>query len=82
MGDGVATAALAGRTLADLICNRETELTALPWVGHTGPQWEFEPLRWLGVNAVTALFAWADVSERTLGRPSRAASTFWRALGN
>lgn len=82
VGDGVATAALAGRTLADLICNRETELTALPWVGHTGPQWEFEPLRWLGVNAVTALFAGADVSERTLGRPSRAASTFWRALGN
>jgi glycine/D-amino acid oxidase-like deaminating enzyme len=82
VGDGVATAVLAGRTLADLICGRETELTALPWVGRTSPRWEVEPLRWLGVNAVTALFAGADIGERRLGRPSRAASTFWRVLGH
>jgi glycine/D-amino acid oxidase-like deaminating enzyme len=82
VGDGVATAFLAGRTLADLICERETDLTTLPWVGRSSRTWEPEPLRWLGVNAVTALFAGADISERRLGRPSRAASTFWRALGH
>ncbi len=34
VGDGVAAANLAGRTLADLICGRDTEITRLPWVGH------------------------------------------------
>ena len=34
VGDGVATANLAGRTLAQLITGRESELTRLPWVGH------------------------------------------------
>jgi glycine/D-amino acid oxidase-like deaminating enzyme len=82
VGDGVATAALAGRTLADLIGGHQSDLTTLPWVGRTSRRWEPEPLRWIGVNAVTALFAGADLSERRLGRPSRAASTFWRVLGH
>lgn len=82
VGDGVATAALAGRTVADLVLGRETELTRLPWTGHSSPRWEPEPLRWLGVNAVTALFAAADVTERRFGRPSRAAAAFWRLLGH
>jgi glycine/D-amino acid oxidase-like deaminating enzyme len=82
VGDGVATAVLAGRTLADLICGRETDLTTLPWVGRASPRWEPEPLRWLGVNAVTAIFAGADITERRLGRPSRAASGVWRVLGH
>ena len=34
VGDGVAAANLAGRTLADLVTGRSTALTALPWVGH------------------------------------------------
>jgi glycine/D-amino acid oxidase-like deaminating enzyme len=82
VGDGVATAALAGRTLAHLIHRDDDELTTLPWVGRTSRNWEPEPLRWLGVNAGTALFAYADRSERALGRPSRAAASFWRLLGH
>ena len=50
VGDGVSTTNLAGRTIADLILGRDTDLTRLPWVGHTSPQWEPEPWRWLGVN--------------------------------
>ena len=50
MGDGVATANLAGRTLAQLITGRESDLTHLPWVGHRSRDWEPEPLRWMGVN--------------------------------
>jgi glycine/D-amino acid oxidase-like deaminating enzyme len=60
LGDGVATANLAGRTLADLITGRETSRTALPWVGHRSPRWEPEPLRWLGITAGLRLVQLAD----------------------
>lgn len=72
VGDGVAVTNLAGRTLADLVLGRHTSLTALPWVGHRSPDWEPEPLRWLGVNAGLRLAALADVEERRTGRPARA----------
>ncbi len=63
VGDGVATANLAGRTLADLIIGRDTDLTRLPWVGHRSRRWEPEPLRWVGVNLVAAAAARADRAE-------------------
>ena len=82
VGDGVASAALAGRTLAAMISGQDPEgLASLPWAGRTSRDWEPEPLRWLGVNAVTALMTSADWSERRTGRPSRAVSAFWTALG-
>jgi glycine/D-amino acid oxidase-like deaminating enzyme len=71
VGDGVGTAALAGRTLADLVLHRDSELTALPWVGHRSPEWEPEPLRWLGINAALRLPAGADRAEARTGRPAR-----------
>jgi len=37
VGDGVSTTNLAGRTLADLIVGRDSELVRLPWVGHRSP---------------------------------------------
>ncbi len=83
VGDGVATTNLAGRTLRDLILRRDdSDLVSLPWVGRRSPRWEPEPLRWLGVNAATALFAVADRTEARTGRPSKAAAGFWRALGH
>jgi glycine/D-amino acid oxidase-like deaminating enzyme len=82
VGDGVATSALAGRTLAAMIRDDDPEdLAGLPWAGRTSRSWEPEPLRWLGVNAVTALMSSADSSERRTGRPSRAVSAFWSMLG-
>jgi glycine/D-amino acid oxidase-like deaminating enzyme len=51
-GHGVATANLAGRTLADLITGRSTEITQLPFVNHRSRNWEPEPLRWLGARFV------------------------------
>lgn len=51
-GEGVATANLAGRVLADLITERDTELTRLPMTQHRPRRWEPEPLRWLGVTFV------------------------------
>jgi glycine/D-amino acid oxidase-like deaminating enzyme len=82
VGDGVATANLAGRTLADLVTERESDLLTLPWLSRQSPKWEPEPLRWLGVNAGTAVFATADRTEARSGRPSRIASAFWKVLGH
>ncbi len=82
VGDGVATANLAGRTLADLITGQESDLVTLPWLSRQSPKWEPEPLRWIGINAGTALFALADRTEARTGRPSRAAAIFWKALGH
>jgi glycine/D-amino acid oxidase-like deaminating enzyme len=73
VGDGVGTTNLAGRTLADLVLGRETELTRLPWVGHRSRAWEPEPLRWLGINAGLRAMTWADREEARTGRESRIA---------
>ena len=81
VGDGVATANLAGRTLAQLITGEESELTRLPWVGHRSRAWEPEPLRWLGVNAGRLLMTRADRSEVRTGRPARSAKAFARFVG-
>lgn len=70
VGDGVATTNLAGRTLRDLVLGTESDLTALPWVGHVSPRWEPEPLRWLGVNAGLRAMTMADAEETATGKGS------------
>jgi len=81
VGDGVSTTNLAGRTLADLITRRDTELTVLPWVGHRSRDWEPEPLRWLGANAGLQAMTWADNAEARSGRPSRLAGVVNAMMG-
>jgi hypothetical protein len=71
VGEGVATANLAGRTLRDLILGERSELTALPWVGRQPRRWEPEPIRWGTIHAVYSLYRRADRSERRSGRRSR-----------
>jgi glycine/D-amino acid oxidase-like deaminating enzyme len=63
VGTGVATTNLAGRTLADLVLGRDTDVTRLPWVGHPARRWEVEPLRWLAVQAIYGAYRAADRSE-------------------
>ncbi len=67
VGDGVSTTNLAGRTLADLVLGRDSDLVRLPWVDHRSPLWEPEPLRWLGVSASLA----GDDRGRRRGGPHR-----------
>ncbi len=81
VGDGVSTTNLAGRTIADLIGHRESELTRLPWVGHRSRNWEPEPLRWIGANAGLRAMTWADSAEQRRGRPSRMASAVNAMMG-
>ena len=63
VGLGVSSSNLAGRTLADLVLRRESELTGLPWVNRTVRQWEPEPFRWLGVHSMYQLYRMADARE-------------------
>ena len=82
VGDGVGTTNLAGRTLADLVLGRDSELVRLPWVGHRSRRWEPEPLRWLGINAGLRMMTSADHEETRTGRPSRRAALVSRFLGH
>ena len=82
VGDGVSTSNLAGRTLADLVLGRDSDLVHLPWVGHRSPPWEPEPFRWLGVRAALAATKWADRSEEHGGTSSPLATRLERLLGH
>jgi glycine/D-amino acid oxidase-like deaminating enzyme len=81
VGDGVSTTNLAGRTIADLVLDRETDLVQLPWVGHKSPRWEPEPLRWLGVNAGRVLIDSIDRAESRGRDPRRRVRAFARLFG-
>ena len=70
VGDGLSTTNLAGRTLADLVLGRDTELTALPWANHRSPLWEPEPLRFAGANLGILGMQFADLEERVTRRHS------------
>jgi glycine/D-amino acid oxidase-like deaminating enzyme len=70
VGEGVAASSLAGRTLRDLILDRPSELTSLPWVAPPGRNWEPEPLRWAGVNLMYKTLRLADAREGQSGRSS------------
>jgi glycine/D-amino acid oxidase-like deaminating enzyme len=67
VGHGVTAANLAGRTLADLVLDRRTTRTELPWVGHRSRDWEPEPLRWLGVRGMYLAYRAADWHEDRTG---------------
>ncbi len=75
VGLGVSTSNLAGRTLADLVLERKTEMTELPWVNRTVRRWEPEPLRWLGIHGMYSLYRMADAQEARTG----GAQTSWYA---
>jgi glycine/D-amino acid oxidase-like deaminating enzyme len=82
VGDGLSTTNLAGRTLADLISGRDTELTRLPWVGHRSPDWEVEPLRFVGANLGMLAMEVADVEEGVTSRSSIAAKVMGPLVGH
>ncbi|MCM8746391.1 FAD-binding oxidoreductase [Thermomicrobium sp. CFH 73360] len=68
-GQGVATANLAGRIVADLITGRDSELTRFPMTQHQLRPWEPEPLRWLGVRFVQIGYERLDRIAESTGRP-------------
>jgi glycine/D-amino acid oxidase-like deaminating enzyme len=68
-GRGVATANLAGRILAGLITGADSPLQRLVVVGHRSPDWEPEPMRWLGVRFVQHQLERIDQRSAASGRP-------------
>jgi hypothetical protein len=81
VGEGVAASNLAARTVRDLVLGRDSELTALPWVGRAPRRWEPEPLRWAGIHSVYWLYRHADRAERRTGRPARLGALVDRLTG-
>ncbi|HWI22587.1 MAG TPA: FAD-dependent oxidoreductase [Baekduia sp.] len=71
VGEGVANANLAGRTLADLILGQDTELTRLPLVGPAGRKWEPEPLRWIGAAGIAGIRHIGFRKEKRTDKPSK-----------
>jgi glycine/D-amino acid oxidase-like deaminating enzyme len=82
VGDGLSTTNLAGRTLAELLTGGDGELTRLPWVGHRSPNWEVEPLRFLGANAGLAAMNVADAEQRITGHGSLVARAMGPLIGH
>ncbi len=70
-GDGVAFSYLAGGVMADLILEKDSARTHLPFVQWRGPRWEPEPFRWIGINSAIRLSGMADKEEKRRNRPSR-----------
>lgn len=82
VGDGLSTTNLAGRTLAELLTGSESELSRLPWVGHRSPDWEPEPVRFLGANAGLAAMSVADAEQRITQRSSLVARAMGPLIGH
>ncbi|MFD1880603.1 NAD(P)/FAD-dependent oxidoreductase [Paracoccus pacificus] len=83
VGLGVSTSNFSGQTLADLLLDKTTERTGLPWVNRRPRKWEPEPLRWLGVHTMYWLYHLADRNERAGGgrKTSRLATLANRITG-
>ena len=71
MGEGVCPANLAGRTLADLVTETDSDRAKLPWVGWESRKWEPEPFRWLGVRGTRGVMFRADQKEAATGKTSK-----------
>ena len=69
-GDGVTLSYVAANSVADLITGKKSERSQLPYVHSRSKNWEFEPLRWFGVNTAIGLSELADVEERITQHPS------------
>jgi glycine/D-amino acid oxidase-like deaminating enzyme len=82
VGDGLSTTNIAGRTMADLIQGRDSDLVRLPWVGHHSPDWEVEPLRFVGANVGMLAMEAADVEENVTHRSSVAAKVMGPLVGH
>ena len=80
VGEGVAAANLAGRTMADLIVGDETDPTTLPWGGYTARRWEPEPLRYVGVRGSRLILNAADQREYRTDREASLAFRMSRLL--
>jgi glycine/D-amino acid oxidase-like deaminating enzyme len=67
VGHGVVPSNISGRTLTDLVLERDSDLVSLPWVGHRSRRWEPEPLRYVASSAIVRILGSADRAEDRSG---------------
>ena len=65
--EGLYALLLVSPKLADLVLGQRSGLSRLPWVNRRVRKWEPEPLRWLGVHALYAMYRQADRREYRSG---------------
>lgn len=82
VGEGVGASNLVGRIMADLILQRDTDITHLPWVDADPDRWPVEPLRWLGGTTLTYLAKQADRVELTQGKRSALWGSLFKFVTN
>jgi hypothetical protein len=70
-GHGVVASNISGRTLADLILRRHSELLGLPWVNHRSRRWEPEPVRFIASQAIVNVLEAADRYEDRTGKKAQ-----------
>jgi glycine/D-amino acid oxidase-like deaminating enzyme len=73
-GHGVTATNISGRTIADLLLGRDTELTRLPWVNHRLRRWEPEPARYFAANSIVKLLGSADRHEKEHAKSAKRVS--------
>jgi glycine/D-amino acid oxidase-like deaminating enzyme len=71
VGEGLAAANLAGRTMRDLVLGENTQLTRLPWTNMNARRWEPEPLRFVGSGVIWAARAMGDAREARSNKHSK-----------
>lgn len=74
IGEGVGASNLSGRTLADLILNKDTLHTQQPWVLknkslNSLKKWEPEPIRWLTFQTLNKMLVYEDKILSDLSSP-------------
>jgi hypothetical protein len=70
-GHSVAAANISARTLADLACGRDSDLTTLPWVGRRSPVLEPGSIRFRAARGIVGLLASADRREDATDRSAQ-----------
>lgn len=80
VGEGVAAANLAGRTVAELIVDANTERVTYPWVNATWGKWEPEPFRFLGVRGTRWVMGTGDDVEFATDKTARRSTWAARLL--
>ena len=76
VGEGVAGANLLGQALADRLLGRVNEMEMFPFLHKRFPDWEPEPLRWLGVSIVRRMGEMADRAAFAGGQNRLASAVF------
>jgi glycine/D-amino acid oxidase-like deaminating enzyme len=76
-GQGVTAAYLAGRTLADLVAERQTRYTALPWTNRSVRTWEPEPAGGSALTPCMGCTVLLTRSRQPAARTTRPRSPAW-----